>query len=247
MKEPKRLLDDALELDPDARLVLEVARAERPSAAARARLMAGIGAASSVSSLVATRAAAPEPARASSGISWKLAACGFAVVAVPALLLMSRPEATPAPVRKPAPVVQTPTVKPVELVAAAAPAAPSPEANPPQSAAEPALVAPAAANSARARVPSKPASLAEELAAIRAARAKLGAGDASGAIAALDDYARRFPDGKLRPEATVIRVEALVKRGDRASARSVAAPLLRDESPYSKRLHNLLGDDVKSP
>jgi hypothetical protein len=59
-----------------------------------------------------------------------------------------------------------------------------------------------------------------EVSSLDAARAALASGNAQGTLAALDLYARRFPRGALRPEANVLRAEAL-----RAQAR------LRDQDP----------------
>ena len=42
--------------------------------------------------------------------------------------------------------------------------------------------------------------------------------DAAGALAQLDEHARRFPNGALGPEADAVRVEALLARGDVARA-----------------------------
>ncbi len=62
------------------------------------------------------------------------------------------------------------------------------------------------------------------------------------ALAALDTYASRFPGGELTDQAAVVRVEALVARGDRGTAERVAAPYLRrnDTSPIARRMRALL-------
>ena len=74
--------------------------------------------------------------------------------------------------------------------------------------------------------PAKP-TLTEELAAVDAASSALRAGDGAGAIRMLDEYARRFPRGRLRLEASVLRIEALAKTGQRAEASRRAKAFLK--------------------
>lgn len=111
-----------------------------------------------------------------------------------------------------------------------APAPPHEEASSPKVAAAPSAARPG------------PASLGEEVAAIDAARKALLAGDTSGALRALDDYDRRFPGGMLGPEASVLRIEALARRGDRATATRLAKAFLvsHPRSPHASRLRSLL-------
>ena len=91
-------------------------------------------------------------------------------------------------------------------------------------------------------------SLSAEVAAMDAARATLNRGDAKGCLAALDAYQRSFPRGALSQEATVMRIEALVRSGDRAGARRLADWFLPHDrvSPYAARIHSLVGD-VSNP
>jgi hypothetical protein len=117
-----------------------------------------------------------------------------------------RPVATPEAV-KPAP--------PVEAVAE-------------EGSAEPAIQAPAITN-APAPVRSNPGSsdaLSAELARLDGARKKLAAGQATGALEALDAYGREFPRGSLRLEASVLRIEALAKAGRTTEARDRAKRFL---------------------
>ena len=69
------------------------------------------------------------------------------------------------------------------------------------------------------------------------------------ALAALDAYASRFPGGELTDQAAVVRVEALVARGDRSTAERVAAPYLRgnDTSPIARRMRALLESPNGAP
>lgn len=63
-----------------------------------------------------------------------------------------------------------------------------------------------------------PASLAAETRALDAVRRTLAGGQASLALAELASYERTFPSGALRPEASVLKVRALLAAGDRAGA-----------------------------
>jgi TolA-binding protein len=85
-------------------------------------------------------------------------------------------------------------------------------------------------------------SLSDEVAALQVARSALAGHDASGALAALDRYKSRFPAGRLAPEATVLRIEALVERGDRAQASALADRFeaSNPKSPYADRIRSIL-------
>jgi hypothetical protein len=86
-------------------------------------------------------------------------------------------------------------------------------------------------------------SLRDELASLDAAHVALAGGDASGALRALDDHDRRFPGGALGPESTVLRVEALARRGDRAAAARLGEAYLaaHPRSPHASRIRSLIG------
>jgi hypothetical protein len=70
------------------------------------------------------------------------------------------------------------------------------------------------------------ASFAEQMKLIDAARTKLRRDDPRGALAVLDDYERRFVVLAFKEEATVLRVSALAKAGDRAQARRIGEAFL---------------------
>jgi outer membrane protein assembly factor BamD (BamD/ComL family) len=90
--------------------------------------------------------------------------------------------------------------------------------------------------------PTPRATLTAETAALSAAREALARGDAKGAFAAIDAYSREFPNGILVPEATVLRIEALLSSGDRAGAVSLAKRFVgaAGGSAYARRLARLL-------
>jgi outer membrane protein assembly factor BamD (BamD/ComL family) len=75
------------------------------------------------------------------------------------------------------------------------------------------------------------------------ARSAMATGDPARALSTLDEYARGFPHGALAPEASVLRVEALVAAGDRPAAMRAAQSLLKANptSPYAQRIESLLG------
>ena len=71
----------------------------------------------------------------------------------------------------------------------------------------------------------------------------LRAGDAAGALAALDRYDAQFgKSGSLRVEATALRVEALVRAGQRKRAEALADAFLASHpnSPYATRIRALV-------
>ena len=85
-------------------------------------------------------------------------------------------------------------------------------------------------------------SLRGELRVLDVARAAVDARDPAAAQRALDRYDQRFPQGHLRPEATVLRLAVLVQQGQGAAARSLAARLLAQPSyqAYEQRIRSLL-------
>ncbi|MBX7102375.1 MAG: hypothetical protein K1X89_31955, partial [Myxococcaceae bacterium] len=108
---------------------------------------------------------------------------------------------------------------------------------PPPPAPAPAVVAPpepappAAVPEPRARPRSKPHpddadALALELTALDAARSRLQAGDATGALKAIADYERQFPAGTLALEAALVRLQALLQTGQRAQGEALAKRLV---------------------
>jgi hypothetical protein len=84
-------------------------------------------------------------------------------------------------------------------------------------------IAPAAGHSA-------PASLSDELSALKVASSALSAGDPKAALAALDRYDRVLKGQKLRAEATLLKIEAL-SRGGQTQAASTLAQRFVDQNP----------------
>ncbi len=84
-----------------------------------------------------------------------------------------------------------------------------------------------------------------EIAALDDARAALRGGRSSEALAALDRYGAEFgKNGSLRVEATVLRVDALLRSGQRDRATALADAFLtrNPKSPYAARLRALMAD-----
>jgi hypothetical protein len=105
----------------------------------------------------------------------------------------------------------------------------------PATPAMPTVIAPEPRGSSASTVPA-------ELAMLEGARSATAAGDPAGALSLLERYAARFPRGTLKPEATMLRIEALVKAGDRAAATRFAEAFLAGDpdGPYAARVRSLI-------
>ena len=84
--------------------------------------------------------------------------------------------------------------------------------------------------------------VAAEVALLDRARGAMARGDSAGAIAALRKHDAEFKNGTLNPEADVLRIEALLGRGDSARAAGAARAFLAShgESPLVGRVRKLL-------
>jgi hypothetical protein len=265
MKEPKRL--STISDDPIERRLLVAGRAGAPRAA-RERALAAASAAVATTGLVTGSAAAGGTLAklgSASGLKW-LAIVGFlgtgavagevlrehashvdsAVVAPPGARAAPDP-AQPArlsvPVAQPnlvpsslaQPNLERPIQEPSTLV----------QPDPPVAT----IGAPQPSAAAASRRPPAPAEEApggsttrEELAWLDGARAAIAAGDPARGLSLLDGYVARFPRGTMRPEATVLRIEALMHAGDALAARRAADAFLaaNPQSPYAPRIQSLL-------
>jgi hypothetical protein len=81
-----------------------------------------------------------------------------------------------------------------------------------------------------------------ELATLDAARGAIAADEPARALSILEAYSARFPGGAMAPEAAVLRVEGLLKAGDRSAARRFADAFLATDpdSVYVERLQSML-------
>ena len=85
-------------------------------------------------------------------------------------------------------------------------------------------------------------SLSEQVASLDRARVALTSGDASGALHEIALYRSNWPQGVFLTEASVLEIEALAKRGDRAAAAARAAAFVEahPDSPQAERLRALI-------
>jgi hypothetical protein len=172
-----------------------------------------------------------------------------APVGVPAPAVADTPVAAEAPAAAPrrprrvaAALPPTPSPSPPPEPSLSPPPEPSPSAPPePSPSPSPSLEPPPAP--APAPTPVVDARrLAAEVATLDRARARLAAGDPAGALAALDAHARDFADGVLSAEAEVLRIDALLRRGDTSAALALARRFLARSpgSPLAQRVRSLI-------
>lgn len=234
MNEPYRLrenCDSALE-----RALLDAGVAYRSPLSARAKTLAALGLAGTAAVSVGAASAASTSIAAKAGWSWTklLAISGLgAAAAVPAgyyaweLATAPEPQSVTAPhvatLNVPAPTLNAPSPAVAAIVEAPVTEAPV-TGVPVVEAPAPAVAAPKVDTRSSSASPS---ALAAELAALDAARSRLNAGDASGALLRLDEYSRSHPRGRLALEAEVLRIDALSRSGQRAAAGKRAATFLK--------------------
>ncbi|RYG67602.1 hypothetical protein EON77_16320 [bacterium] len=84
-------------------------------------------------------------------------------------------------------------------------------------------------------------SIADEMKLVDEARSRLAAGDARGALRAVDVYRGRFPKGKFAEQAAVLRIEGHARLGD-AEARTLARAFLarHPTGPYTQRVQRVI-------
>ncbi len=247
MSEPRRFLADP-DVSPFERDLLESWSSEQPSAAARARALAIGGV--TVAALVGGAGAAAAPKAASVGAA-ALAKWGVLGVLVAGMATATVAVLREAPVAPSAPPTATASL----ATGASGPSTPNPTAQsttpmgPP--AVSPADLPAAAPDPTAAHAKGHVAaasgvvgapSLAEEIALFDRARAALDAGEADRALGLLDTYESRFRSGAFGQEAEVLRVQALLRRGDRARASSVGERFLaaHPSSPHAARIRAIL-------
>ena len=150
------------------------------------------------------------------------------------------PVATPAPIETPVATTASSVVTAAETPLVT-PAPPKTEAPPSVS-----LRAKASASVVASATPppatSAASGLGAEIKALDAVRSSMSAGDASGALAALDAYDRSFPRGTLQQEAVLLRIDALMRAGRTDEARKLGHAFLAEHpsTPHRKRILTLL-------
>jgi TolA-binding protein len=229
------LIDDGSD---EERSLLAAARRDRAPRAVQAHVLASLGVASGVAVTTSSASAGIL------GIAKWLGAGLIAgtVVTSGATLLLEHPKASYGgaahEVPAPAPAVAAaPAVRRDE--APADPAPPPPAVDNPSKKAGPTLASPATPEARR---------LADEIASLDRARGALGAGDPQKAIRELDRHSREFPRGALAPEAEVLRIESLLRTGQRARAASLARRFLErhGRGPHASRVRSLLAQAEKT-
>ena len=134
------------------------------------------------------------------------------------------------------------------------PAAPVQQAPQPTAAVrvtQPAITPPAAAPAEDevAHKERRPRSLAQEIASLDQVRQLLAKGQAGQALGALRRHARLYADGALSQEASLLRIEALLRAGEPAHARVLAARFLKEhpDSPHQERVRAFVSQADASP
>jgi hypothetical protein len=234
MKDPTRLLDAAA--SPPELRILRAGATEEPPAEAVQRLAAKLGVQLPAALDVAAASTASSSALAAGaavGFSAKLTLVLVASTLglAGAVWIATRPIMTSAVSKGSASANAGREVSQPKAVAL------NLEPQPPSAAA---VSAPPAAMNSRA--------LTEEIARVDTIRQLLAHNRASSAIAALGDYERDYPRGALQQEATLLRIEALRRKGDRTQARTLAERFLRDhpESPHAPRVRALAFDGANA-
>lgn len=241
MNEPPRLIDDSEGL---MRELLESGRNARAPHHTRARALSALAGASTLSATTFLQAA---PQIGALGIAKWVgigALLGLVTASVAQQILPSGSERESEPTS-----VAVPPLRVAPVATPRAPTRAAPQPLPPR-AATVATQKTSGANRSSSSAPTPDdappaidaAGLAREVRVIDDARMKLRSGNAAGALVELDRHAREFPGGKLQPEATLLRIEALVRSGDVARAQSLAQPILdrTPEGPYAERLRRVL-------
>ncbi len=234
--DPKRLLEE--NGDPLESAMLRSVRGDGVTPEGRQRIFAGLGivgaavttSAGAASSIVAAKTGL---FKWTAGAAMKWVAISSAVALVPASVLVARSYKGTA-AREPVPTVQ-PAIAPRSAPAAVL--APVTDT----AVTEPAAPAVPLRETKRAQ-PAPPPTLSDEVAALQVARTALAQHDPNAALAALDRYKSRYPSARLSPEATVLRIEALVQRGDRAEATQLADRFetANPKSPYTERIRSIV-------
>jgi hypothetical protein len=226
MKDPARLLDSST-TESELRL-LRAGASEQPHPEALQRLAAKLGVTGTAFMTTEPAAQHAAVAKAKAVLGAKLAVTAAVVVAAGLGALWYANQPSPEASSPRAPSVAQPSVAQPSVATTAPP--PAPIATPAET------VEPTAADDSAAT----PA-LADEISRLDTVRKLLAANRAKPALAALRNYDREHPSGALRQEATLLRIEALHRAGDRERARTLAERFLAEhpDSPHAPRIRAL--------
>jgi hypothetical protein len=236
MKDLNRLLADP-GTDPLQADLLRFARSEGPSSESRRRILAGLGAGVAAGTLSQTSSAAQSTTSAVSSAALKWGVAGVIAVGASVFAFISMRPPAELPV---IPVTSLLASAPAPVTSVATVASDSSEAVPVTRVEDLPTLAGTAADPAKSTAAP---TLAEEVAAIKSAKATLASGNAAQSLKEIDAYRSRFPRGRLAQEATVVRIEALLKSGNQSAAEAAADRFLaaNPDSPYSSRVRSLTG------
>ena len=212
---PDRLLaGDATDFE---RRVLEIAREQRPSPAASARMAKALGLTSAVAASAATAktlaadaAAAKATAAAGASTIWPWISAGVLGLVVAGAVVGTR-------ARHAAP---TGDLAPQSVTASAPPVAEPPRPN--EASTEPEAPSSIPGPNRRSRGLTPTSELRDQIAFIDAARAALATDNGRRALTVLHRYQEKYPTGSFGPEAGALTIEALMKVGRATEARALA-------------------------
>ena len=237
MSDPTRLLasNDATDLE---RELLSSWADERPSAASRDKTLAMLGVATTATAAgVATASIAPKAAAAGWIAIAKWLAVSTVVVGAAigvGVAVHSRTADVPPPIV---------TSAPTQVIAEKA--APVETAQPLPTATTTIELPDTTRHTTQAKTAPVASTLSQQVAALDRARAALDASDFARARHLVDAYESEFPGGDFTQEAEVIRIDALVREGNREGAERAGKHFLGayPKSPHTSHVRRLLGYD----
>jgi hypothetical protein len=255
MSEPKRWLEEGAPRDIE--LLMRAARAERPDETSLARTLTALGVGLGVTSIAAGAGAAGTAAGVGGTASvtasitgallakWGILGATLGTLVAGAATLprtLERVSESPAPSALPPERRELDSLRPAPELPSHVVAAPSTPASVVASAAPPPVERAVAAHTPDSATPLGSETLAEEVKSMDRARATLAAGRAVETLAVLDDYERRFSEGRFAPEVLYLRMEANALLGRTAESRAAAERLLASypKSPHGARARVLL-------
>ncbi len=257
MSDVKRLLDEGSSFE---RQLLQSSDSDEPSPALERKILAALVPMASTADAAESSHARGGP-HASSAFRLvrpaAIATIAIGLVVGGSLLVNTTPTppaagpsvSEPAAPAAPAVVPEEPTAAPADVPAVtpdSLPTAPPAEVAvqpPAQAGGRPRTFATSTPSSQNAKM-DLGSSLEREIALLDSVKTKLGAGAAADAAHALDAYDAEFPQGTLRPEATVLRIRTLLLQGKRPEAQKLADDFLAKHpgSVHAKRIRALLAN-----